>query len=812
MGELEREVEPPGLPAVRGQPVGVLQRLPQRGHGLLVGVAPRRFLGDPREPLDGAVRDLGLRVVVRQAVGHGVEPVRGERLERPGGGGVQGEAAGRREALAGHLAGERVREDVHRPVGAGAVEEELEPHQVAERGLEIRGIAPHRLEEAHRRLAPEHGRRLQAPPRRVGEPVDPGQQHLLDRLRYRLGVRRRAVRLDRPRQLLEEERVALGLLDDPVQRLVGERGGGERRAEERRALVGGERRERDLGRVGLREPRGPVAGPVRQHEQDRRAGEAVHQRLHVRLRCPVDPVQVFDRHDQRPAAAAVEAHLAQDQEHPGLDGLGAQLGERLGALGHAEEVEQVRRRQEGVQSRGADAGPDLGDDRLRRVALRDPAALAQHLDDGRVGRGRRVGGAVALEVGDRFAGQALAQLEEQAGLADARFAAHADDLAVAAARGRQAVAQERQLVPAPDEGREAPSAARALQAGQLVRRGRRLRGVAHARQLEAPGEERRGRRPDPDGPRLGVAREGVEHRPHPVSGLGVDLDRARALGDRHRLGVQREAHRGTLGVRPAGSLGDALDGHGGVGRAARGVLEGVEPEDRHDTPGAQLLGAAAEALGFLDDHLQRPRGLGARLRRLRRAGERRAEEGEPAPLPAKRGGRGRRRGGRLGREGTPRPAPGAARAAPPRDGAGAWRSGSAACCAGCRGGSRRARCSTRSRGGPRRARPARVPCGSPDPRRRPAPPPRPAAAPRSCPRGRASRRSRGSLRPGALPAPSCWPARGRCPATRARRGPPGRRAPGLSAPARSPRRRAPGSARRAGPRPGRARAAAAARP
>ena len=81
----------------------------------------------------------------------------------------------------------------------------------------------------------------------------------------------------------------------------------------------------------------------------------------------------------------------------------------------------------------------------------------------------------------------------QRGLPDAGLAAHAHDLAVAAACGGQAVAEERQLVPAPHEGGEPAAAPRPLEARQVVghvvhgARGDGRRAVA-AR--AAPGDQR----------------------------------------------------------------------------------------------------------------------------------------------------------------------------------------------------------------------------------------------------------------------------------------------------------------------------------
>ena len=50
---------------------------------------------------------------------------------------------------------------------------------------------------------------------------------------------------------------------------------------------------------------------------------------------------------------------------------------------------------------------------------------------------------------------------------------------------------------------------------------------------------------------------------------------------------------------------DLLDRQGCVRRAAGGILNGLQPEDRHDPPGAHLLDPTAEALDLLHEGFER---------------------------------------------------------------------------------------------------------------------------------------------------------------------------------------------------------------
>ena len=108
--------------------------------------------------------------------------------------------------------------------------------------------------------------------------------------------------------LFEEERVAVGPLgQQPLERLqrrISAEQGGEQ-------LVGALRRERvdpKLGVVGLAPPTVAVLGPVVHEQQERAAGQALHEGVEERLGLRVDPVQVLEHEKKR-----LDLALAQQQ-------------------------------------------------------------------------------------------------------------------------------------------------------------------------------------------------------------------------------------------------------------------------------------------------------------------------------------------------------------------------------------------------------------------------------------------------------------------------------------------------------------------
>src|SRR5207247_4280174 len=135
----------------------------------------------------------------------------------------------------------------------------------------------------------------------------------------------------------------------------------------------------------------------------------------------------------------------------------------------------------------------------------------QHVEDRKVRNRRAVGPTLPFHVRDGGAGDAVAELAQQARLADAGLAADSDDLALAANRRLEARLQQIDLAMAAHEGRGAVAdsaphgpAAYERERAALSRR------VGKLVELEAALEERRRGLADHDAVGLGAGDQRVE--------------------------------------------------------------------------------------------------------------------------------------------------------------------------------------------------------------------------------------------------------------------------------------------------------------
>ena len=448
--------------AAFSQPLQAAVRQVEVEDGLRVGVDPRRQLRHADEPADGLVGEVRARVMMRERRRDLVQPVRVDLEERPRHPLVQRAARPRQEAVVGHFLREGVLDDVDR-VLAGTLVQELEPPQLLDGGLEARRVVPHAAEQAARRLATDHGRRLQEALGAGGQAIDPRHDDAVDGVGDDPGLR--SVLDDRARQLLQEERVALRLGQDFLRDGARQRAVARHRIHELRALARRQRPERDLGGVRPVHPRRAEAGARGGEEAEARARHALDERLEELLRRAVDPVQVLHHQQQRLPPAGPQEQQAQRLEGPRLHRL--RRGGRRAGL-DAGQPEQPPRR-----VRGQVQLARLPRDQLRRLfrpRVRADAALRAHEVDQREQRD-------LLAIGDRPAlpqrragGAARAgQLVDQARLAHARLTDDGDDLAVAGQSLCGQVLQHRQLAPAAHERRQDAQAARAqrgIDAGQ----------------------------------------------------------------------------------------------------------------------------------------------------------------------------------------------------------------------------------------------------------------------------------------------------------------------------------------------------------
>jgi hypothetical protein len=229
-----------------------------------------------------------------------VDPRRIQRLERLSGSAVQVAPARNDQGGLGHILGQRVLEHVDRLLRAGLLVQELKARELEQMRREGACLVEDGLEHAHRECAAQYRGGLKQPLRNLRQPVDAGHQDPVDGVGDRDATGRARHLLDDPGQLLEEKWIALGFVEDDPGSRARIRHVGEQRAQDRKALVGGQRPERELGRVGAVHPGGSVSRPVGREQEDAGSGQTIDQRPEVGLRGLVDPVEILHHQDHRP--------------------------------------------------------------------------------------------------------------------------------------------------------------------------------------------------------------------------------------------------------------------------------------------------------------------------------------------------------------------------------------------------------------------------------------------------------------------------------------------------------------------------------
>ena len=270
-----------------------------------------------------------------------------------------------------------------------------------------------------------------------------------------------------------------------MSRATGSRAGclGQEPVDEREAIPGVERPERDLGGEGAIEPWRAVTGPIRRQQQDGGAAQPLDERGKIRLRRVVDPVEVLDENGQRPVSGHGEHEGAQRLDRACADLLRTQLAEALLRVLDAEKVEQiggvVARGQAETLERCLHARRHL----VRRIGVADAADRAHDVEQGQVGNVRAVGETPALEERDAPVREAYAKLQHQPRLPRARLPHHAHRLAAPSGGLRKRVGKRGELALPPHEAAQRAS-------DTPVQRGAR---APHARSARAPPSARFGR-------------------------------------------------------------------------------------------------------------------------------------------------------------------------------------------------------------------------------------------------------------------------------------------------------------------------------
>ena len=248
---------------------------------------------------------------------------------------------------------------------AAALPQQVEPLQLAQRLAQLLLAAADAREQREREVAAEHGGCGQRLAALGGQPVDAREDHLLDGRRHvdrdvvvEAPARVRAVERgsvdERAHELLEEERVALGLREQPPLEAVRERALADERQQQLALGIAGERLELDRVQPVRQLPRGLLAhrprgmvgiGPLRDHEQHRGVLGHRQELLGQLQRGLVGPVDVLEHEHDRALRGEPLEQVADDFEGAVLQRLRRELGQarvELRLRGQAEQRREVR--------------------------------------------------------------------------------------------------------------------------------------------------------------------------------------------------------------------------------------------------------------------------------------------------------------------------------------------------------------------------------------------------------------------------------------------------------------------------------------
>ena len=214
---------------------------------------------------------------------------------------------------------ERLAQFLHLEVRDRAQQLEWEPP--ADGGGGLRHLAHRRqtVEPGRQRIV--HGRRDGDRGDRAGELVVVAGGAQQAQLEHGLG------------QLLHEERHAVGLLQDLVEHLLGQRLVAADLLHKRRALAPAEPAQRQLGDVALADPGRRELGAEGQQQQSRYRAYPLDQLVDELQRRGVGPMDILEQHERRPPAGQRLELIEQDLERKLLLALRREVERRIAPLG-----------------------------------------------------------------------------------------------------------------------------------------------------------------------------------------------------------------------------------------------------------------------------------------------------------------------------------------------------------------------------------------------------------------------------------------------------------------------------------------------
>ena len=456
-------------------------------------------------------------------------------------------------------------------LAAGGLDDEVLFLKRHERVVQVEaGVARHPGERTLPERPADDRCLLQELPLARFERVQPRREQRLDRA-GQLGRLDGPLLGQHPRHLLGEEWVAAGARGDHVGRPLCVRAAGQQRGDELARLVGAERVQEDRRRsAASTAPRRPVLKELvaREAEQEERPAHPLREVLDQVEHAVVGPVDVLESQDKRLLLAAGLHRCAHRREERLAQLLGVLLldGHFVGDLDAEQAGHERRPPLDGLplalvgQQEAARVVLDLLPSLIRAVPVEDARVGADHLAEGPVDDAGAVGEAAALAEGGGLLGQlldALAELVEQAGLADARLADEGDQVRPPLA-GHPAVEglHERELVVAPHERRCCAGSA-------LLLRGEGANGLPRGHGRRLPLQVQRRRAPL------------LDHIPGRAVGT---------FADRHRAGPAG-------GLEPRGHVHGVADDGVAVAHGTGKHLAGVGPDPQLEAcavPGGQL--------------------------------------------------------------------------------------------------------------------------------------------------------------------------------------------------------------------------------